>query len=755
MCVKLRAMHLRRHHLTLCSIAVFTANLFASSTITAAVAFDTLAGESLQTLEARLGAALPEDRGRILIELGGVLSRSDLDAGHQRLTEGLALAKEWGDSAAIAVAHGYLCVVNLMRRGESVAVQNCDAALASAEATESHFAKAKAHSAKAQLCYQTGNLACAEQAGTAAVHHGVEYGSRPLQVSLMSNMGLIARAQGNAVRSLDYFRNGLALLDATQDPDLYTLLNFNMGLAYLDMGEFEISRDFFTPALEWARETKRFQREFTAIVYLSAVDVELGNAPQAETRLQRALLRDELRQNEGYLAFAYAVLGDAQFAQQKYTDALVSFTTGLEIANRVGNTFESRRLDIGYARTLSRLGERDRAAAHLEQVRAKFASEDAQTYLIEALGLLANIRSTQGNYKESLQLVREAEQLSHQLRHGELEQQLAAARANYEVEQQHIKLMQAERDTIVRNGVLMLLIAAGLIGYLFISRRMAAQKNAVQAEYARELEKQVQTRTEELQKQVHQLRAAEEAQLNLERQLAENEKLRVLGQLTGGVAHDFNNLLTVVLGAAELLKLKLDPNDAEYKALVDHIMTAADSGADITKALMAYARKQPMQLSSVNLHEFFAERISLITRTLGGSMEILYEGHAPDAMAVLDPAQLTSAVINLCLNAREAQNDAGVIRISLTTRGESWIVVTVEDSGSGMTEEQIQRAIEPFYTTKTDKGTGLGLSMVYGFSKQLGGELEIESKVGVGTKVSIVIPASTGVQVLEPRYAAS
>lgn len=272
------------------------------------------------------------------------------------------------------------------------------------------------------------------------------------------------------------------------------------------------------------------------------------------------------------------------------------------------------------------------------------------------------------------------------------------------------------------------------------------------------------------------------------------------------MAHDFNNLLTVVIGGAELLRLELGvqtvPNvaqaplttpstaggglantgsseqsgdahnnsnhaqDAAVKSthsqqnvasLIEHIITAANAGADITKALMAYARKQPMQLESVNLNRFLADRVPLVARTLGGTIEVELDMSAtPPLDVVLDPAQLTSVLINLCLNARDAQSNSGTITVKLDLVREQWARISVKDTGVGMNEEQIQRAVEPFYTTKREsQGNGLGLSMVYGFSKQVGGDLEIHSSPGEGTEVSILLPAGITPDIIVPEVQAN
>jgi CheY-like chemotaxis protein len=227
-----------------------------------------------------------------------------------------------------------------------------------------------------------------------------------------------------------------------------------------------------------------------------------------------------------------------------------------------------------------------------------------------------------------------------------------------------------------------------------------------------------------------------------------------VGHLTGGVAHDFNNQLTVMLGNAELLEEEL-AGDQRRQSLAAMIVMAAQRGADLTQRLLAFARKQALSPASVDVNELISGMNELLRRALTESIEIaLYPGEALRP-ALVDPAQLESALLNLSLNARDAMPQGGSLTIETDNveldeeycarytdvRPGSYVMVAVSDTGFGIAPEIMPRLFEPFFTTKAKgKGTGLGLPMVYGFVKQSGGHVAIYSELGQGTTVRMYLP---------------
>ena len=243
-----------------------------------------------------------------------------------------------------------------------------------------------------------------------------------------------------------------------------------------------------------------------------------------------------------------------------------------------------------------------------------------------------------------------------------------------------------------------------------------------------------------------------------EAQLRHAQKMDAVGQLTGGVAHDFNNILTVITGTIGILEEAVadQPQLAAVAKLIDE---AAERGANLTRHLLAFARKQPLQPLEVDVNALVLEAAKLLHPTLGEHIEIT-PLLAEDAWTALaDPNQLATAVLNLAINARDAMPNGGKLALetnnvyldenyadmnSEVTPG-NYVMIAVSDTGTGIPAALLERVFEPFFTTKeVGRGTGLGLSMVFGFVKQSGGHVKIYSEEGHGTSVKIYLPRATG-----------
>jgi signal transduction histidine kinase len=237
------------------------------------------------------------------------------------------------------------------------------------------------------------------------------------------------------------------------------------------------------------------------------------------------------------------------------------------------------------------------------------------------------------------------------------------------------------------------------------------------------------------------------------RQLHESQKMESIGQLTGGVAHDFNNLLAVILSSLTLLKKRLPP-DPRILQLVDGAMQGADRGATLTKRLLAFARRQELKPEAVEVQKLVPDLLDFLRQSVGPGISIKVEIPPDVAPVRVDTNQLELALMNLAVNARDAMPKGGTLTItcrSETTDGRmetptalprgDYVRVDVIDTGHGMNEATLAKAMEPFFTTKgVGKGTGLGLSMVHGLTAQSGGALHISSQLGKGTVVTLWLP---------------
>lgn len=244
--------------------------------------------------------------------------------------------------------------------------------------------------------------------------------------------------------------------------------------------------------------------------------------------------------------------------------------------------------------------------------------------------------------------------------------------------------------------------------------------------------------------------------IRTEEKLAQAQKMEAIGQLTGGIAHDFNNLIQVIIASSEMLT-DTTSDLPEARKYVQSITLAADRAAELTRYLLAFARRQPLNITSADINQLVENTLTFVRRLLGEDIELIIALTPDLPAAVVDKPQFEAAILNLCVNARDAMPHGGklIVETSEIEIGDStspgfeevtpgrYLQIAVTDTGSGIQPEVVARAFDPFFTTKEPgKGTGLGLSMVYGLAKQLGGHAKIYSEVGKGTSIRLLLPVS-------------
>jgi signal transduction histidine kinase len=395
-----------------------------------------------------------------------------------------------------------------------------------------------------------------------------------------------------------------------------------------------------------------------------------------------------------------------------------------------------------------------RLAGDLESLRAATADNPEQLARVIELKRFAEARVKR--LSVGIELVRKGEYdgAAEAIRAGigkGLMDRARAVIATMKAEEQRLfdaRVRDAQRQSMLLTGWLLLSAAAVAMLALFVTRD--ARRRARAAAEAGDQLRQVNARL------------VEEATNRgiAEAQLRQMHKMESIGQLTGGIAHDFNNMLAIVIGSLDLAKRRLPKDQEKAEACIDNAMQGAERAAQLTSRLLAFSRQQPLAPIAIDANRLVAGMSELLRRTIGESVRfetVLAGGLWP---AFIDASQLENALVNLCVNARDAMPDGGrlTIETSNTHLDEAYaaehsdvaagqyVMVSVTDTGCGMPAEVIERAFDPFYTTKAvGSGTGLGLSQVYGFVKQSGGHVKIYSEPGVGTTVKLYVPRHFGV----------
>jgi len=296
-------------------------------------------------------------------------------------------------------------------------------------------------------------------------------------------------------------------------------------------------------------------------------------------------------------------------------------------------------------------------------------------------------------------------------------------------------------------------IFLGVVAVQALRQNAAARRQMEnESERAEVLEQAVRERTQELWEANQALKEEAREREAAEAQLRQVQKMEAVGQLTGGIAHDFNNMLAVVVGGIDLALRRLNGPRREVTMHLNNAMEGATRAAALTRRLLSFARSEPLLPERVDSKELIGGMSDLLDRTLGEQVRVevdLAHGTWP---TYVDPHQLENAILNLAVNARDAMEGRGLMRISTENvklaanqvgdiQAGDYVKISVTDTGCGMEPDVLERAFEPFFTTKpVGKGTGLGLSQIFGFAHQSGGEVGIESQVGRGTTVSIYLP---------------
>lgn len=302
-------------------------------------------------------------------------------------------------------------------------------------------------------------------------------------------------------------------------------------------------------------------------------------------------------------------------------------------------------------------------------------------------------------------------------------------------------------------------IVLTLVSTMHLAFRDFAASENKRTRLNEELESRVHERTVALEEANQRLRDEAASLAAAEARIRQMQKMEAVGQLTGGIAHDFNNMLAVIVGSLDIAKRHLNVDLAKSERFMANALEGAQRGAQLTARLLAFSRQQPLDPRSLDANKLVRETSELLRRSLGENIHLQTELVGEPWRIFVDASQLESALINLCVNSRDSMPDGGSLTLRTTNvdlrnaedaagidvRPGEYVALAVRDTGCGMSPEVLARAFDPFYTTKAPgQGTGLGLSLAYGFVKQSGGHIGIDSQPGTGTTVSIYLPRYSG-----------
>lgn len=573
------------------------------------------------------------------------------------------------------------------------------------------------------------------------------------KVTLLHNRGVALMLSGLTEMAIE----ALAAADLAKDvlpPDdsLPSILAYNLGYVQAQAGNHEEALKSFASTIPWLEDTGQLARAFIAH---TQVAISLNGLERYQDALNELLpwlsmpdlptSTDSSAQAQLALAQSYLGLGDDNSAVQ-------ALLKGIQIAIDSNNPGRLRDLSLLYAELLLNRNEPETAAEYLNGLFEHFEQNDLRAGLGEAHQLLTRAYTAMGNQTDALvhsQLAIEALQQSQSDNFG---RRLAALRVGNELDlrNQELALIRERQRTAETSQrltqVIQVTVIAGLIiilifVFLNMSRSANQREALAQREAADRLQEEVDARTLEVEQALEQKYASDKQKAELEIRVAKDDKLRVIGQLTGGVAHDFNNIMTVVQLCSELLLLNL--NTAQKK-LAQDILTAVNSGKAITRGLLAYARQQVLQPKAIELSGYVAANKNIFIRSINESIEFETQIDVSGGPLIIkaDEGQLTSTILNLILNAKEASKPNCKIQLCVH-RADDCVIIRIIDEGRGMTAKELETATEPFYSTKTmAEGSGLGLSMVEGFMKQSGGELSITSTPGKGSTIQLAFLAA-------------
>lgn len=611
-----------------------------------------------------------------------------------------------------------------------------------------------------------------------------DVGDIPTAALCASLMGKLAKDGSSWTEAAEFFELARKLATECGDSDTEAKALRQFGEMLTRLARWDQGLETLQDALEVSKKNELLS--FPIRVSIAENSLERGEHETALLEI-KSLLDDfaKKRVDKGATALAYEVMARAYLGLGKTQDAEVAVDKALEmLAERQYGYYLAQTTK---AKVVSVHGEHETAITELDAVLEQTKNRFPGLYL-HTIRIRATVLSASGRMSEAFAALQDAHKFEQELHRKESMSQIEVALQNMNQDSVDHELAKLKKEQALAEetasrmeaelfaaqtkeraqkaktyasivlsilGVLIAMLVAKLHTSRLLARREQETAEAL-AEKTQDLNLQLEA---ELGEKTVELRAELENRAELERALHQTRQIEAVGTLTSGVAHDFNNLMTVVLSSNETLKLtaaeRLTPR--ELMALEESTQ-AANSGAIITRQLLEMARSQSNEPTRIHVQTFVNKIRGLLGRSLGDLIEMKIEYHDPEATVFVDATRLTTALMNLCCNAKYALDGRGMVRLQVSTivagdhdylmevesmhpRAE-FVSIEVADEGCGMSPEELAKAKEPLFTTKPEsEGTGLGLSVVQGFASEAGGLLHLESDLDVGTRASIVLPA--------------
>jgi signal transduction histidine kinase len=570
-----------------------------------------------------------------------------------------------------------------------------------------------------------------------------------IKVTILHNRGVTLMLSGFtdlAIQAFEEASEDSKVLAA--DEPLPRILAYNLGYVQAQAGNHEAALESYALVIPWLNSTGQIARQVIASVEISLSLVGVGRYEDALQELLQWEGREDVTISADTRAQYQMAKGQAYIGLNQIDEAEEALREGIRIAEEADNPIRIRELSVAYGNLLMQNQKYTDAVGYLESFVASVDESHSRIELGSAYSLLADAYQETGQFEKALLSLRMEKDATKQSRDEDFARRLASLSVSNELnlkDQQVYLAQERERaaeasrrlsqfiQLVLGFGAVVLLVLVTL----FLQHRSRLREAQLHKDSADQLAEEVRMRTAEVEQALEQKISAEKDRADLEVRLANDEKLRLVGQLTGGVAHDFNNLLTVIQLSSELL---LEDLPEHSRKLAADIVAAAESGKAITEGLLSYARQQVLQTTNVALGQFFKVNRSIFERAGRDKVHLSFEvpGETSGIHVRVDAGQLASAIMNLILNAKEASEANGQVRIRCEERGEQ-VAIIVEDEGLGMSEAEVKHAVEPFYSTKAPaEGSGLGLPMVEGFMNQSGGRIKIRSATSRGTTVTLL-----------------